>query len=86
MLFVIRNICHNISGLALEDFAKYGDGVGTDTLIPLQTGDLSGTDVVFSDQGILGDALFFHNDPQVVVRNQGYHPPLLLDIITEYGI
>ena len=85
-LLLIRYISHNVPHIAFQNSAECIDGVGADALIPFQPGNLPRTDIVFFDQGILGDALFLHHKPQVIVRNQGYHPPLLLDMITESGI
>ena len=35
---------------------------------------------------ILRDAFLFHDVPEVNIRNHGYQPPSLLDMIIEYGI
>ena len=79
------DILHNIAHLAFEDAAEHFDGVGADAFIPLQPGELPGTDPVVLDEHILGDAPFLHHSPELVVRNHK-NTTLPIDIITEFGI
>lgn len=41
------------------------NGVSADSLVPLQSCDLSGTDIILLNKGILRDAFLFHNIPEV---------------------
>jgi len=48
-LFFIGNILHDVLNLTAENPAKHFNGVGADTFVPLQPGDLSGADMVLFD-------------------------------------
>ena len=87
MIFIIiLDILHYITDFAVKYSTKHINGVGADTLIPLQSCDLSGTDIILLDKGILRDAFLFHNVPEVIIRNHSNQPPSLLDMITECGV
>ena len=85
-LIIVRDVFHYVPNFTVEDFTKDFDGMGADTLIPPQSGDLSGADIVLFDKSILGDVFLLHNIPEVIIRNHRYQPPYLLDMITEYGV
>ena len=65
--FFVGDIDHNVFDPTMQDLAEDFNGVGTDTFIPFQTGDLPRTDLVLLDQSILGNAPLFHNIPEVFV-------------------
>ena len=85
-LNVIWNVLHDIPNFAIQYLAKYFNRMSANTLITLQSGNLTGADIVMLNQRILCDAFFFHDIPKVIIRNQRYQPPFLLDIITEYSV
>lgn len=63
----VPNVFHDIPHLTVQYPAKHIYRMGTDTLIPLHTGELSRTDVVLFNQRILRDALFLHHVPHIIV-------------------
>ena len=65
--FLVGNIFHDIFHAALQYAAEHLDGVGRDTFVALQPGDLCRADVVFLDQRILGDPSLLHHLPQVFI-------------------
>ena len=75
-LCFIRNVFHNVRNFTVQYPAKHINGVGTDTFVPFQPCKLTGTDVILLDQGILTDALFLHNIPEIIVRNHSIQAPL----------
>ena len=66
-VFFVFDICHDIPRLTVQDPAENFDRVRADALVSLQSGDLSGADIVFFDQRVLRDAVFLHHAPQFVV-------------------
>ena len=94
LLFIFREgrklcvgyVAHDILHLAAKNSAKHVNGVGTDTFVSLQACNLSGTDMIPVDQGILRNSFFFHNVPEVIIRNHRFTISLLPDIITECGV
>ena len=73
---MIRNILHNVPGLALQDFTEHLNCVGADTLISFDSGDLSGTDMMLLDQSVLCDTFYFHNDPEISKGNHNIQASL----------
>ena len=63
VLYVIRNIFHNVTDFTVKYLAEDLNSMGAYTLISLQSGNLSGADVVILDQRILGNTLLFHDIP-----------------------
>ena len=62
------------------------DGFVNEVWIPLCVRDGSHRPAILLDKGILRDAFLFHDVPEVIIRNHGYQPPSLLDMIIEYGM
>ena len=81
----VSHIFHNVLHAAVEDAAENIDGVGADTFVALEAGDLGGADMVFLDEGILGDALFLHKSPQFVVYDHS-RTSLPTCILTKGGV
>ena len=77
VLNVIRNIFHNVTDFAVENFAEELNSMGTDTLISLQSGNLPRADGVMLDQRILGDTFLFHDIPKIIKGNHCSQPPFL---------
>ena len=75
-LCFIGNVFHYVPDFAVQYPAKHINGVGTDTFFPFQPCKLTGTDVILLDQGILTDALFLHNIPEIIVRDHSIQAPL----------
>ena len=48
-LVFIGDIFHNVLYVAVEDLAKRLNGVGADAFIALETGDLTGADMILLD-------------------------------------
>lgn len=69
----VFGVFHNVPHLALQNAAEGVDGVGADAFVAFQAGDLGGADVMFLNEGILRNSLFFHHVPQIIVRNHLPH-------------
>ena len=67
MVFLIFDIFHNIPNFAVENAAEHFDRVRADAFVALEARDLRGTDAVLFDEGVLRDALFLHDLPQIVI-------------------
>ena len=83
LTFIVFDIFHNIAHFAVQDTAKHLNGMGADALVTLQSGDLRRTDIVFLNEGILGNPFFPHDIPQVVVRNHNIQASLSTWMLTE---
>ena len=62
-LFVVGDIFHDIFHPAIEDSAEGVNGMGADTFVPFQPGDLPGADIIALNKSVLGDAPLFHYIP-----------------------
>ena len=74
---IIGDVTHDISHVAVEDTTEHIDRVRTDAFVPFQSSDLSGAYVMILDEGVLGDALFFHEFPKIIIRYHNIAPFLL---------
>lgn len=63
LTFIVFDIFHNIAHFAVQNTAKHLDGMGANTLIALQSCNLRRTDIVFLNEGILGNPFFPHDIP-----------------------
>lgn len=74
----VGNVFHNVLHLAVEDPAKGFDGVGADAFVALESGQLTGTDVILLDERVLGDPSVLHNVPEIIIGNHAAAPHFLL--------
>ena len=63
---------YDVFYITVEDVTERIKGMCADMTIGAQTGQLTGADLIFVDQLILGYVLFFHCGPQLVVSDQTY--------------
>lgn len=62
-LFFVGDIFHDVTHLTVQNFAKDFNGVGANTFVALEPGDLPGADIVFLNKRVLCNAFFLHFCP-----------------------
>ena len=60
--------------------------MGADAFVALHPGQLSGTDTVLFNKGVLRDTLFLHGFPEVVVGDHNMQAPLSTCMLTENDV
>ena len=63
VLLFFLDIFHDVLYPAIQNPAEHLNGVGADTFVALEPGDLAGTDPVFLDERVLGHLFFPHSFP-----------------------
>ena len=56
----VGNVLHDVAHITVQNAAEHFNGVGADTFISLQAGDLTGAYMVLLDERILTDAFCSH--------------------------